>query len=307
MKNLKLIYPFVPLIIGALALTFLPVLIKPEIVISFRLGFGAILFLIGLLITIWIEALAVVDAVREEKSRAEIDVAIRNYEEGHRRFIRRLDHELKNPLMSLQASLENLQTAADLDVRRKAEANIQRVLERLAHLLRDLRKLSELEEIMLEREPVDIPELLEELLEVVRSTPGREERRINLLVTQVPMPPPPVMGDRDLLGLSLYNLLDNALKFTVQNEAIEIRVRDNSRAVVIEVADGGAGINPEEQQKVFEELYRGENARAVEGSGLGLSFVQRIIALHHGELTLRSQQDEQHGTIFTIRLPVTKL
>ena len=307
MKRLKFLLPFVPLILGALMLTLLPILVKPEIIVSFQLGVGAVLFFIGLLLTLWIQALAVVDELREKKARAEIDAAIHNYEEGHRRFIRRLDHELKNPLMSLQASLENLQVATELNVRRKAEVNIQRVLERLVHLLRDLRKLSELEESMLEREPVDVPELITEILEVVRSTPGREERQINLLVTQVPTPPPPVLGDRDLLGLSLYNLLDNALKFTVQNEAIEIRVRDNSRAVVIEVADGGSGIQLEEQQKVFEELYRGENARAVEGSGLGLSFVRRIIALHHGELSLRSRQDEQHGTIFTIRLPVTKL
>ncbi len=307
MKRFKFILPFLPLVVGALALTFLPILIQPEIVISFRLGLGAVLFLLGLLITVWIQALAVVDAVREKKARTKIDAAIRDYEEGHRRFIRRLDHELKNPLMSLQASLENLQAATELDARRKAEGNIQRALERLSHLLRDLRKLSELEENMLERDLVDVPELLTELLEVVRSTPGRENRQINLLVTKVPMPPPPVVGDRDLLGLSLYNLLDNALKFTVQNEAIEVRVRDNGRSVVVEVADGGPGIHPEEQVQVFEELYRGENAHAIEGSGLGLSFVKRIIALHHGELTLRSQQDEQHGTIFTVRLPVTKL
>ena len=307
MKRFKFILPFLPLVVGALALTFLPVLVQPEIIISFRLGLGAVLFLIGLLITVWIQALAVVDAVREKKARVEINTAIRDYEEGHRRFIRRLDHELKNPLMSLQASLENLQAATELDARRKAEGNIQRALERLAHLLRDLRKLSELEENMLERDLVDVPELLTELLEVVRSTPGRENRQINLLVTKVPTPPPPVVGDRDLLGLSLYNLLDNALKFTVQNEAIEVRVRDNGRSVVVEVADGGPGIHPEEQVQVFEELYRGENAHAIEGSGLGLSFVKRIIALHHGELTLRSQQDEQHGTIFTVRLPVTKL
>lgn len=307
MKRFKFILPFLPLVVGALALTFLPILIQPEIVISFRLGLGAVLFLLGLLITVWIQALAVVDAVREKKARTKIDAAIRDYEEGHRRFIRRLDHELKNPLMSLQASLENLQAATELDARRKAEGNIQRALERLSHLLRDLRKLSELEENMLERDLVDVPELLTELLEVVCSTPGRENRQINLLVTKVPMPPPPVVGDRDLLGLSLYNLLDNALKFTVQNEAIEVRVRDNGRSVVVEVADGGPGIHPEEQVQVFEELYRGENAHAIEGSGLGLSFVKRIIALHHGELTLRSQQDEQHGTIFTVRLPVTKL
>lgn len=307
MKRFKFILPFLPLVVGALALTFLPVLVQPEIVISFRLGLGVVLFLLGLFITVWIQALAVVDAVREKKARTKIDAAIRDYEEGHRRFIRRLDHELKNPLMSLQASLENLQAATDLDARRKAEGNIQRALERLSHLLRDLRKLSELEENILERDLVDVPELLAELLEVVRSTPGRENRQINLLVTKVPTPPPPVVGDRDLLGLSLYNLLDNALKFTVQNEAIEVRVRDNGRSVVVEVADGGPGIHPEEQVQVFEELYRGENAHAIEGSGLGLSFVKRIIALHHGELTLRSQQDEQHGTIFTIRLPVTKL
>jgi signal transduction histidine kinase len=270
MKRFKFLLPFLPLIIGTLALIFLPILVQPEIVISFRLGLGAVLFLLGLLITLWIQALAVMDVVREKKARAEIDAAIRDYEEGHRRFIRRLDHELKNPLMSMQASLENLQITTDLDARVKAESNMQRALERLIHLLRDLRKLSELEESMLEREPVDVPELLAEILDVVRSTPGRENRQVNLLVTKVPTPPPPVMGDRDLLGLGLYNLLDNALKFTVQNEAVEVRVRENGREVVIEVADGGPGIHPEEQNRVFEELYRGENARSIEAAGWDL-------------------------------------
>ena len=67
MKRFKFILPFLPLVVGALALTFLPVLVQPEIVISFRLGLGAVLFLLGLLITVWIQALAVVDAVREKR------------------------------------------------------------------------------------------------------------------------------------------------------------------------------------------------------------------------------------------------
>jgi len=306
MKRLKFLLPFLPLILGALAMTLLPMFVHPEIIVSFRLGLGVILFFVGLLTTLWIQALAVADSMREKKTRAEMDTAIRDYEEGHRRFIRRLDHELKNPLTSMQASLENLQAAADPEARRRAEENIQKALERLVRLLRDLRKLSELDESMLEQDAVDVPELLGEILEVVRSTPGREERQMELLVTRVPTPPPPVLGDRDLLGLALYNLLDNALKFTVQNEAIEVRVRDNGRSVVIDVADGGPGIHPDEQQRVFEELYRGENAHSVEGSGLGLSFVKRIVDLHRGELTLRSRQDDQHGTIFTIRLPVMR-
>lgn len=281
--------------------------IHPEIIISLRVGLGALLFVIGLLTTLWIQALAVIDSRREEKARAEIDSAVRDFEEHHRHFIRRLDHELKNPLMSLQVSLENLQITTDLDARCKTASNMQRALERLVRLLRDLRKLSDLEESMLEREPVNIPDLLVEVLEVVLSAPGREGRQINLLVTQVPTPPPPVMGDRDLLGLGLYNLLDNALKFTVQSDAIEVRVRENGREVVIEVADSGPGIHPDEKERVFEELYRGENAHSIEGSGLGLAFVKRIVSLHGGELLLRSRQDEQHGTIFSVRLPVTKL
>ena len=291
MKRLAFLLPFVPFMLGTLALIFLPNLIQPEIVLSFRIGLGFVLFFAGLLITLWIQSLAMLDANREKRARAKIDAAIRDYDEGHRRFIRRLDHELKNPLTSLQASLENLQAATDGATRQKAEAGIERSLERLVRLLRDLRKLSDLEESMLEREPVDIPELLEE---------------VKLLVTQVPTPPPPVLGDRDLLGLGLYNLLDNALKFTFQNEAVEARVRDNGRAVVIEVADSGPGIPSEEQGRVFEELYRGENARGVEGSGLGLSFVKRIVELHGGELSLRSQQDSEHGTILTVRLPVRR-
>jgi len=306
MKRLVFLLPFVPLMLGALALILLPNLVQPEIVLSFRVGLGFVLFFAGLLITLWIQSLAMLDAKREKRARAEIDAAIRDHEAGHRRFIRRLDHELKNPLTSLQASLENLQAATDDATHQKAEASIERSLERLVRLLRDLRKLSELEESMLEREPVDIPELLEEILEVVRTTPGRDGRVIKLLVTQVPAPPPPVLGDRDLLGLGLYNLLDNALKFTVQNEAVEVRVRDNGRAVVVEVADSGSGIPSEEQGRVFEELYRGENARGVEGSGLGLSFVKRIAELHGGELSLRSQQDSEHGTILTVRLPVAR-
>lgn len=307
MNRYKFLLPFLPLILGALALIFLPMFAQPEFIVSFRLGLGAIIFFAGLFITLWIQGSSLVASFREKKARAEIQSAVRDYEEKHRSFIRRLDHELKNPLMSLQASLENLQIATEPDTRRKAEANIQRSLERLSRLLRDLRKLSELNESMLEREPVDIPELLAEILEVVKSTPGREERQIDLLVTQVPTPPPPVMGDRDLLGLSLYNLLDNALKFTVRDEAVEIRVRENGRQVVVEVADGGPGIQAEEQERVFEELYRGENARSIEGSGLGLAFVKRIVNLHHGEMTLRSRQNQQHGTVFSIRLPVTGL
>ena len=65
------------------------------------------------------------------------------------------------------------------------------------------------------------------------------------------------------------------------------------------------GIPAEDLSNIFEELYRGSNARGVEGSGLGLALVRRIVALHGGEIDVRSRQEEPRGTVFTVRLPVS--
>jgi signal transduction histidine kinase len=75
---------------------------------------------------------------------------------------------------------------------------------------------------------------------------------------------------------------------------------------VIEIADSGTGIPPDELSKIFEELYRGANARGIEGSGLGLALVQRIVELHGGQINVRSSQIGPRGTVFTVRLPVKK-
>jgi signal transduction histidine kinase len=85
-----------------------------------------------------------------------------------------------------------------------------------------------------------------------------------------------------------------------------VRALEDGQAIVIEVADSGVGIPPEDLSKIFEELYRGSNARSTEGSGLGLALVSRIVALHNGKIFVRSSQIEPRGTVFTVRLPVAK-
>jgi two-component system OmpR family sensor kinase len=130
---------------------------------------------------------------------------------------------------------------------------------------------------------------------------------MNLLISKIPSPFPLVTGDRDLLALAVYNLIENALKFTSGEEAVEVRALEDGRAIVVEVADSGPGIPDEELSKIFEELYRGANARGIEGSGLGLALAQRIVELHGGQIMVRSSQTGPRGTVFTIRLPVTKL
>jgi two-component system OmpR family sensor kinase len=262
--------------------------------VAFVAGFGLTIFLLGLYIA---------SQLKEIQADKKIADTIRESEQGRRRFVRRLDHEIKNPLTGMRAALVNLQEAQSKDERIQAGENAKRAVDRLTRLLSDLRKLSDLDERTLELAPVDVPELLGDVVDAACSIPAYAERKVHLFIPKVPSPFPLVTGDRDLLVLAVYNLVDNALKFTSAQEPVEIRALDVGRDIVVEVADSGAGISSEDLPKIFEELYRGSNARSTEGSGLGLALVNRIVTLHGGQVYVRSRQEEPRGTVFTLRLP----
>jgi two-component system OmpR family sensor kinase len=263
-------------------------------------------FVFGVFISLLLAAFALGVRRKEKQVQRSIVDSQRKAEEGRRRFLRRLDHEIKNPLTALRAALVNVRESRLAEERQRATENAGRAVERLIRLLADLRKLSDLGERPLERLPVNVPDLLQEMVDAAKSLPVYQGREVNLLISKVPSPFPPVIGDRDLLSLAVYNLVENALKFTSGDEAVEVRALEDGKAIVIEVADSGPGISSDELSKIFEELYRGVNARGTEGSGLGLALVQRIVELHDGQINVRSRQEEPRGTVFTLRLPVKK-
>jgi two-component system OmpR family sensor kinase len=221
---------------------------------------------------------------------------IGDQEEEQRRFIHRLDHELKNPLTAIQVQLDNLQegesgqNSSIEDVR--AQAN------RLTLLTRGLRRLADLETRTLEVEPVDVEELLKEVVELLQAPD-----RIQLDVQRLPWSIPPIEGDRELLLLAFRNLVDNALKYST--DLVQLRARHTSGDLVVEVIDTGRGIPTDELSMVTEELYRGSNVHEVHGSGLGLSMVERIISRHLGRLELRSRSGK--GTIAMVQLPYEQI
>lgn len=284
-----------PLLLGSIASVLVTVLVKPELVFAFRVGLGMLLFLTGALVTV------AVFLAEWAHSRGHTR-AFRQAQENRRSFIRRLDHELKNPLTGLRAALANLSESASPEDREQAALNARRDVERLQRLLADLRKLSDLDEIPLETLPVQVSELLEEIVEAAGGLPVYHGRSLSLLIANVP-PLPPVIGDRDLLGLAFYNLIDNALKFSGPGNAVQVRAREDGRSVVVEVADGGPGLPAEDLPHIFEELYRGTNARGIPGSGLGLALAARIVNLHAGSLKVSSRQGERQGTVFSMILP----
>jgi two-component system OmpR family sensor kinase len=229
--------------------------------------------------------------------------------EDRRRFLQRLDHELKNPLMAIRAGLANFANAPTPETRQSALATVDAQTVRLSRLTTDLRKIAELESRPLERGPVDLEQLLVEVVEANQNRPEAAEQpglghcQINLIVPQAPWPLPTIYADWDLVYLAVHNLLDNAQKFSRPGCAIEVRGREDGRFVVVEVADTGPGIDAEDLPHVWEELYRGQGGRSVQGSGLGLALVKAIVDRHGGVVSIDSKIDQ--GTVVTMSLPKT--
>lgn len=221
-----------------------------------------------------------------------------------RRFLQRLDHELKNPLTAIRAGLTNIDNQ-QLDQYATEELSaVQAQVIRISRLVADLRKLAALEITPLETTTVNMADLLSDVVGVLEDqVDAEEDRRISLNVPNAPWPLPEVKGDPDLLLLAVHNLLDNAIKFTSPGDTIEVRAFDDGSEIVVEIADTGPGIPENEINRVWEELYRGELARGVPGSGLGLPLVRAIIEKHGGNIGVRSRPDQ--GTVFSVRLPAS--
>jgi len=220
-----------------------------------------------------------------------------------RRFMHRLDHELKNPLTAIRAGLANLAESSSDNNNHDILASLEAQTLRMARLSSDLRKLADIEIRSVERLPVNVPALLREAFQMAHEQPGAAERTLNLSLPQAPWPLPAIQGDTDLLLLAVHNLLENALKFSGTGDTLELRAFEDGQEVVIEVADTGPGIPDDEQPHVWDELYRGHASRGIPGSGLGLALVRAIVDRHNGSVGLRSRLDQ--GTVFTLRLPIS--
>jgi two-component system, OmpR family, sensor kinase len=222
------------------------------------------------------------------------------------RFFMRLDHELKNPLTAIRAGLANIEQGGGMALASAgtiaALASVSVQADRIARLVSDLRKLADLETQEIEMAPVDLTGLLDEVAEAVAEIPEARERIIRVTVPRAPWPLPLVDGDRDLLFIAVQNLVANAVKFSAPGDTVEVRASDDSDALLLEVADTGAGIPADEIGQVWQELARGRAARSLPGTGIGLALVRVIVIRHGGQVAIRSRDCQ--GTVVEIRLPV---
>jgi two-component system OmpR family sensor kinase len=274
-------------------------------ILYLRGDLATLFFLVSLLLSGVLASLVLQDFLADRRYRRALIRFQHRAATERRRFLRRLDHELKNPLTAIRAGLANLSSLPGEAARQTALNSVEAQTLRLSRLASDLRKLAELETRPLELAPVNLTELLQEVTAVAGESPKANQRRLTLNVPQAPWPLPTISGDPDLLFLAVHNLLDNALKFTQPGDTVELRAFEDGARVVIEVADTGPGIPESELPHIWEELYRGQGARGVPGSGLGLALVRAITDRHGGQLSIRSRVGQ--GTVVTLRLPIREV
>jgi two-component system sensor histidine kinase KdpD len=208
-----------------------------------------------------------------------------------------LAHEFKTPLTSMKAAAGDLLASASTSARdRELLVIIDEELDRFQALVTDAVQMLRIDagnfSIHLGRHNV---------ADVVATTLRRFERRLDghCLVKGIPEDLT-VDADRELLGLALRQLLDNALKYSPSASTIEVRAQDKG-AVEIVVRNSGSVIPEREQARVVERFYRGAQARHIPGTGMGLAIVQQIARAHGGTLTIASSPEA--GSAFTLSLP----
>jgi two-component system, OmpR family, sensor kinase len=215
----------------------------------------------------------------------------------HGRFLRRLDHELKNPLTALRAGLSAL-ALTGLD---QQQQNLIKTMEtetlRLSRLVADLRKLGELETQPLDLQPLNVEAFVAGIVQVEQERFAAGQRS---LTSHIDAAPAAWIADEDLLALAVHNVLDNAFKYTQPGDSIFLEI-STENGLTIRVRDTGPGIPPGALRHIWEELYRAEQADKVPGSGIGLALVKVIAERHNGAVDIDSEPGQ--GTVVSIHLP----
>jgi len=221
-------------------------------------------------------------------------------------FLSIVSHELKRPLAAVENYIQVLLGGFAGEISPKQ----QRLLERSSLRLSDLRALiSDLldfarmqpDQIRADFELIYPQEIASESLEEVRLAASQKGVQVR---AAGPVEFEPIVAARRRLRQVLSNLLANAIKFSPEGSRVFLSGRDDPDALIIQIADEGIGIPPEDQEHIFDDFFRASNAEQISGSGLGLSVAKKIIDAHKGEITVESPYEPgKSGTRFTVRIP----
>lgn len=219
------------------------------------------------------------------------------------RFVGDVSHELRTPLASIHVCLQSLQNyELSAEERQEFLEDINHETQRLIYLVEDLLELTRRQEISDKREVLSLKALLEEVLELTRP---RVERKGLKLFTEIPEGLPYLYISPEELKRVVFNLLDNAIKYTPDGGWLKLGVESGPEQVMVTVQDTGCGIPGEAIPYLFERFYRVDKARSryLGGTGLGLAICKEIVERYGGSIGVLETR-EGVGSTFFFTLPV---
>ena len=235
------------------------------------------------------------------------DVTSRHRAEAARRdFTANVSHELKTPVSSIKLLVETIENHADDE---QAVRHFAHLLEKesthLAALVHDIIELSRLDQSdgLRDRENIAITSIVDEALSSRRFQAGAAMIDLRWAQRDEAM----VAGSRTMLVTAVSNLVDNAIRYSAPQTAVEIATIVDGDHVMISVKDHGIGIAAEHHERIFERFFRSDPARSrtTGGTGLGLSIVKHVTSIHGGSVSVDSVLGE--GSEFTLKLPIAVL
>lgn len=219
-------------------------------------------------------------------------------------FVSNVSHELKTPITSMKVLADSLiqNESADLAMYKEFMTDIVEEIDRESKIITDLLTLVKMDKktSAMNLEEININELLEVILK--RVTPIAKSRGIQ--ITYESYRDVTAYVDEVKLSLALTNIIENAVKYNVDNGWVKVTLNADHRNFYVKVADSGVGIPDDCKEHVFERFYRVDKARSRDtgGTGLGLAITKSVIVMHKGSIRLYSEAGE--GTTFTIRIPL---
>ena len=222
-------------------------------------------------------------------------------------FVSSVSHEFKTPLTSMKALTERLEKGKVTEPAKMKQyiSIISYDIDRLIRLVGNILNFSNIEEgkKVYKKEETDIAIWLKEAINNYKKESF--ENKIDIHV-QLMDDMPAISIDKDAMTQAIFNLLDNAVKFSRGVVEAEVTAEKNGNTIIIKVKDKGIGIENDEKDKIFEKFYRGESAVKyfIKGTGLGLALVKYTIEAHNGHIVVESEPG--WSTVFTITLPISE-
>jgi two-component system sensor histidine kinase CreC len=218
-------------------------------------------------------------------------------------YVQTLAHEMKSPLAAIRGAAEILEESPPAADRERFLRHIAEQSQRLSGMIDKVLALAAVEHQQA-LENVALVDLGERLSETLHLAEPRLALKSLVIAMRSDPGLPMVMGDRFLLGQAIGNLLDNAIDFSPSGGVIAIHLAQEASELVLRIEDAGPGIPEFACERVFERFFSLSRPDGARSSGLGLSFVREVAALHHGTIMLANRAEG--GAIASLRLPIRK-